>query len=90
MTDLCFGAQNGCESNFELCDGLTDLNECRVFYNGGCQHNCVNTIGSYFCTCDRGFFLSKDGQSCEGAASSLLFQTPFVCFDCIYCAGCMG
>ena len=34
--------------------------------NGGCQHNCTNTAGSYHCTCvDPAWYtLSEDGHNC--------------------------
>ena len=31
-----------------------DINECNST-NGGCEHSCTNTIGSYICSCDRGY-----------------------------------
>ena len=45
----------------------TDINEC-VSSNGGCQHNCTNTVGSYYCTCIDSvrYTLSEDGHSCIG------------------------
>ncbi|XP_068716589.1 deleted in malignant brain tumors 1 protein-like isoform X2 [Montipora foliosa] len=30
-----------------------------------CQHNCVNTWGSYYCTCRQGYKLQADGTTCE-------------------------
>ncbi|XP_035694584.1 uncharacterized protein LOC118428591 [Branchiostoma floridae] len=39
-----------------------DTNEC-TSDNGGCSHNCVNTDGSYYCTCRTGYRLSGS-QSC--------------------------
>ena len=44
---------------------LTDLIEC-VDMNGNCTHNCINTEGSYYCTCDNGYELSDDKHTCEG------------------------
>ena len=33
-----------------------DVNECQML-NGGCEHHCINTNGSYVCKCNKGFFL---------------------------------
>ncbi|RXN21616.1 signal CUB and EGF-like domain-containing 2 [Labeo rohita] len=41
----------------------TDVDEC-VFNNSGCQHVCVNTMGSYECRCKEGFFLSDNQHTC--------------------------
>lgn len=45
-----------------------DVDECQV-HNGGCQHRCVNTPGSYFCECKPGFRLHADGRTCLGKQS---------------------
>ena len=37
----------------------TDVDEC-VVDNGGCEHGCVNTIGSRLCTCHHGYALNSD------------------------------
>lgn len=37
-----------------------------MFDNGGCDHTCNNTIGSYECFCDSGYLLLDDGHSCTG------------------------
>ena len=42
-----------------------DVNECNT-NNGGCQHNCVNTDGSYECQCRSGYRLASDGRNCYG------------------------
>ena len=42
-----------------------DVNECLI-NNAGCKHNCKNTDGSYYCTCNSGFELSSDNHKCEG------------------------
>ena len=31
-----------------------------------CQHDCVNTWGSYYCTCRQGYRLEADGKTCQG------------------------
>ena len=45
-----------------------DENEC-LNNNAGCAQNCVNTIGSYSCTCNSGFNLSVDMHNCTGTNS---------------------
>ena len=50
---------------------VSDVNECEkiiggVVSKGGCQHKCNNTIGSYICLCNKGYFLAADERTCEG------------------------
>ena len=42
----------------------TDINECAT-NNGGCQHHCTNSLGSYRCYCDPGYTKSGFGN-CQG------------------------
>jgi len=42
-----------------------DVDECTDF-NGGCQDNCTNTIGSYYCACDDGYILENDSNCSIG------------------------
>lgn len=42
---------------------LTDVDEC-VSDNGGCEHTCQNTAGSYQCFCHLGHHLADDKHSC--------------------------
>lgn len=42
-----------------------DINECAA-NNGGCAHNCQNTVGSFRCSCRTGYTLSSNGRSCNG------------------------
>ena len=42
-----------------------DIDECLVG-NGGCEHNCHNTVGGVECSCDEGYVLALDGRSCGG------------------------
>ncbi|XP_050485193.1 bone morphogenetic protein 1-like [Bombus huntii] len=43
---------------------FTDMDEC-ANNNGGCQHECRNTIGSYQCSCHNGFTLHENGHDCK-------------------------
>ncbi|KAH8397671.1 hypothetical protein KR215_004540 [Drosophila sulfurigaster] len=43
---------------------FTDIDECAV-NNGGCQHECRNTIGSYMCFCHNGYSLHENGHDCK-------------------------
>lgn len=49
-----------------------DLNECE---NGiaQCNQTCVNTDGSYYCTCERGY-QRRDFSECEGNPYGALFR----------------
>lgn len=50
-----------------------DIDECQV-HNGGCQHRCVNTRGSYYCECHPGSRLHVDGRTCLGEEG--IFRRP--------------
>lgn len=41
------------------------MDECTTNDNGGCQHDCVNTFGSYICTCHNGYTLHENGRDCK-------------------------
>ena len=59
---------------------LIDVDEC-TGNNGGCEGECCNTIGSYYCKCKPGFKLSEDGKRCEGKIRALSTEKKMV----IYC-----
>ncbi|XP_019854787.1 PREDICTED: uncharacterized protein LOC100641362, partial [Amphimedon queenslandica] len=44
----------------------SDIDECLI-NNGGCGQGCVNTIGSYYCTCIYGYSLDEDERTCHNA-----------------------
>ena len=46
-----------------------DVNECAT-NNGGCDHYCNDTFGSFECSCMDGYSLSGDGRSCSGKSST--------------------
>lgn len=42
---------------------IIDFDECSE-NNGGCQHYCRNTYGSYLCSCRNGYTLNNDQHNC--------------------------
>eukprot|EP00058_Branchiostoma_floridae_P006902 XP_002592390.1 hypothetical protein BRAFLDRAFT_67255 [Branchiostoma floridae] len=40
-----------------------DIDEC-LTSNGGCSQTCINTVGSYRCSCNEGFALDIGGHTC--------------------------
>ena len=42
-----------------------DINECET-NEGGCEHICNNTMGSFECLCQLGFNLASNGLQCNG------------------------
>lgn len=47
---------------------VSDKDECSKD-NGGCQHECVNTVGSYVCQCRHGFVLHENKHDCKEGGS---------------------
>ena len=41
-----------------------DINECNTG-NGGCEHTCTNSDGSFTCSCDTGYQLDSN-KHCSG------------------------
>ena len=50
-------------------DFSTDIDECGT-NNGGCEHSCNNTIGTFECYCDSGYRLEENGLNCSGKLST--------------------
>jgi len=42
----------------------SDINECSI--SSSCEQNCLNTNGSFVCSCEDGYVLNSDGQNCTG------------------------
>ena len=55
---------------------LIDGDECTTGSHN-CQHNCHNTLGSYFCSCQSGYDLNSDGRTCRGESKRrITFHFP--------------
>ena len=49
-----------------------DNDECS-HNNGGCDHDCTNSIGSYECACREGYDLADDDHKCIGMVVTSLY-----------------
>lgn len=54
---------------------FTDIDECAV-NNGGCMHECKNTIGSYICSCHNGYILHDNGLDCKEGGCKYEITAP--------------
>ena len=45
-------------------DDIIDIDEC-LTNNGGCDHICTNTRGSYQCSCNTSYVLAADNMKCN-------------------------
>ena len=43
----------------------SDIDEC-FERSDGCDHYCINTVGSYYCACMDGYVLEPDNHICTG------------------------
>lgn len=55
---------------------FTDMDECSVNH-GGCEHECVNTLGAYICTCHNGYTLAQNGKDCKEGGCKYEISTPY-------------
>jgi len=53
-----------------------DIDECEEGIDG-CDHNCTNTDGSYYCTCMDGYELDSDNHTCTYVHGSLKYHNVF-------------
>ena len=65
----------------------SDINECKNDSHD-CQQLCINTIGSYKCACEPGYYLKFDGKTCLGTRVHCVgrhycsFQYVYTCHYC--------
>ena len=60
---------------------LLDINECDSMDNGGCEHLCNNTIGSFFCYCILGYRLDENEFNCSGEHTPNCFRDKPNCMN---------
>ncbi|KAJ8911951.1 hypothetical protein NQ315_012762 [Exocentrus adspersus] len=58
---------------------ITDVDECATDH-GGCQHDCINTLGSFICTCHNGYTLHENGKSCKEGGCKYEITAPHGAF----------
>ena len=51
---------------------FVDIDECAEADQGGCDFQCSNYEGGYYCSCDVGYRLMDDDKSCEGTLKTIL------------------
>jgi len=51
--------------NNNLYSTIVDINECSS-HNGGCNHRCTNSHGSFKCSCNKGYSLQSNKKTCVG------------------------
>ena len=56
---------------------MTEINECERLLDN-CQQECMNTDGSFNCSCYDGFLLQDDGRSCQSKQIVLKLLLIFV------------
>ncbi|ELU00391.1 hypothetical protein CAPTEDRAFT_221124 [Capitella teleta] len=61
---ITFNTDNTVQKTGFMVYFFTDKDECAV-NNGGCQHACKNTVGSYLCSCHNGFTLHENKHDCK-------------------------
>lgn len=59
----------------------TDINECEDENTTACSQICINSVGSYRCECEKGYFLEEDGKTCtKGERGENIIFTQTVSF----------
>ena len=86
----CIPYERVCNKQID-CDDMSDepahchVDECAKVELNQCEHKCVNTLTSFYCECNEGYRLMKDGKACEdidecsqvkGKCSQYCFNTP--------------
>ena len=56
-----------------------DINEC-IRGTDICEQICLNSQGSYYCSCNSGYFLDANGYSCHG----MCYYIEYYCIATMY------
>ncbi|XP_075542431.1 tolloid-like protein 1 tolkin [Dermacentor variabilis] len=70
-----FSSDNSVQKSGFAAVFLTDKDEC-AHNNGGCQHICKNTVGSYICACQNGFVLHPNKHDCKEGTCTHQISAP--------------
>nr|XP_037270267.1 tolloid-like protein 1 [Rhipicephalus microplus] len=70
-----FSSDNSVQKSGFAAGFLMDKDEC-AHNNGGCQHICKNTVGSYMCTCQNGFVLHPNEHDCKEGTCTHQISAP--------------
>ncbi|KAL3223064.1 hypothetical protein MRX96_027830 [Rhipicephalus microplus] len=70
-----FSSDNSVQKSGFAAGFLMDKDEC-AHNNGGCQHICKNTVGSYMCTCQNGFVLHPNEHDCNEGTCTHQISAP--------------
>jgi len=68
-SDIAAAAAAADDNDDDDADDDVDVNECET-KAARCQHGCVNTVGSFQCTCPPGYRLSSNRRTCQGQSRS--------------------
>ena len=63
-----------------------DINEC-LGNDHECNHVCINTMGSYLCSCNVGYELSANQKTCVGKQFVVPIHVLYSAFIALYVSG---
>ena len=75
---VCYSPLNLLLRNIIYIFIFSDTNECANKSLHRCNQICENTLGSYKCSCEKGFEISRDGYTCEGMKAECYFNVAFL------------
>ncbi|XP_050301020.1 bone morphogenetic protein 1-like isoform X2 [Anthonomus grandis grandis] len=77
MLQVSFASDDSVQQTGFAAVYFIDKDECAI-RNGGCEHDCTNTLGGFQCSCRTGFSLHENKKNCiEGDCVHEIFTPPF-------------